>query len=123
MVIDLESLDQADFTGEQTISSITLAELISGPHATDDPLERAARLERLLRIESLMNPLPFDVEAARAYGRVYAATRHANRKPRGARVMDLLIASVAMAHQLPLITRNPEDVAHLTAIGLAIHVV
>ena len=27
---------------------------------------------------------------------------------------DLLIAATALAHQLPLYTRNPDDVAHLS---------
>ncbi len=108
---------------EATISSITLAELAAGPHATDDDDERARRQDRLQRIESLVESLPFDAAAARAYGRVYAATRSAGRKPRGARVVDLLIASVALAHGLPLFTRNPDDFDSLREIGIDLRVV
>ena len=68
-----------------------------------------------------MDPLPFDAPAARAYGRIYAATRAADRKPKGARAVDLMIAAVALGNQLPLITRNPDDFAHLGAAGLRVH--
>jgi predicted nucleic acid-binding protein len=65
-----------------------------------------------------MDPLPFDAAAARAYARVYAATRSAARTPRGSRAVDLMIASVALARDLPLYTLNGEDFEHLRAAGL-----
>ena len=109
-----------DLCEEQAISALTLAELAAGPHATEDAQERARRQDRLQRIEALMEPLPFDASAARAYGRVYAATRQAKRKPRGARAVDLMIAAVALANDLPLATRNPDDSSHLDAVGLKV---
>ena len=54
------------------------------------------------------DPLPFDAQAARHYGPVYAAVFAANRTPRR-RLADLMIACVAMAHGLPLYTGNPDD--------------
>lgn len=123
VVIDLGRLDPSTLPDEQAICTITLAELAAGPHATDDHQERARRQDRLQRIEALMDPLPFDAAAARTYGRIYAATRSADRKPRGARAMDLLIAAVALANELPLVTRNPGDFDHLEGIGLAVHAV
>ena len=80
-------------------------------------------LDRLQRIEALLDPLPFDADAARAYGRVYSATRAASRKPRGARAVDLMIAAVALSRSLPLVTRNPDDFAHLASIGLVVHAI
>lgn len=121
VVVDLDRIDPEALPVEPAISALTLAELAAGPHATDDDAERARRQDRLQRIEALLDPLPFDDKAARAYGRVYAATRTSQRKPRGARAVDLLIAAVALAHQLPLFTRNPDDFAHLTDIGLELH--
>lgn len=118
VIVDLEALDPEDLPAEPAISALTLAELAAGPHATDDEAERARRQDRLQRVETLLDPLPFDDEAARAYGRVYAATRASERKPRGSRAVDLLIASVALANDLPLFTRNPDDFAHLEGIGL-----
>lgn len=107
VVIDLESIDASALPREVAISSVTLAELAAGPHATDDPAERARRQDRLQRVEAAFDPLPFDLEAARAYGRVFAAG--AGRTPRGARAVDLLIAATACAVGMPLYTRNPRD--------------
>lgn len=123
VVIALEALAPGQLPEEPAISALTLAELAAGPLATDDEDERARRQERLQRVEMLMDPLPFDAPAARSYGRVYAATRAADRKPRGARAVDLMIAAVALANGLPLFTRNPDDFDHLRDLGLDLHAV
>jgi hypothetical protein len=60
--------------------------------------------------------LAFDGDAARAYGRIYAAVASSGRKARGARAVDLLIAAVALSLQLPLYTRNPDDFRGLEAL-------
>ena len=94
---------------ELAVSAITMAELAAGPHATQDAEERARRQDRLQRAEAAFDPLPFDGEAARAYGRIYAAESASGRKARGTRALDLLIAATACAANLPVFTRNPED--------------
>jgi hypothetical protein len=109
VVIDLERLDSNVLPLEVAVSAITLAELAAGPHATKDPDERGRRQDRLQRAEAAFDPLPFDSEAARAYGRIYAAVASVGRKARGPRAVDLLIAATACASQLPLYTRNPGD--------------
>ena len=109
VIIDLERLDPAVLPIESAISAITMAELAAGPHATQDPDERARRQDRLQRAEAVFDPLPFDSEASRAYGRVYAAVVAAGRKARGARAVDLLLAATACSAGLPLYTRNPDD--------------
>src|SRR5215212_7039781 len=68
---------------EVAVSAVTMAELAAGPHATSDPDERARRQDRLQRTEATFEPLPFDVDAARAYGVVYAAVMATGRKARG----------------------------------------
>jgi predicted nucleic acid-binding protein len=113
VVIDLERLDPASLPLELAISSVTLAELAAGPHATQDPLERATRQDRLQRTEATFEPVPVDAAVARAYGRVYAAVAAAGRKGRGRRALDLLIAATAVAAGLPLYTRNAADFAGL----------
>ena len=113
VAIDLERIDPADLPGEIAISALTLAELAAGPHATSDPAERARRQDRLQRAEATFDPLAVDADVARAYGRVYAAVSSAGRKARGRRVVDLLIAATAVAAELPLYTRNPDDFADL----------
>lgn len=100
---------------ESAISAVMLAELAAGPHATDDAEERARRQDRLLWAAATWDPLPFDVEAARVYGRLFAAAKASGRSPR-ARLADLLIAATAAANGLPLYTRNPGDFAALEPI-------
>jgi predicted nucleic acid-binding protein len=91
------------------ISAVTLAELAAGPHATNDPDERARRQDRLQRVEATFDPLPVDALAARAYGRAYAAVVADGQKTRGRRALDLLIAATAAAADLPLFTLNSRD--------------
>ena len=109
VVIDLEELDASHLPLEAAVSAITLAELAAGPHATADPDERARRQDRLQRAEAAFDALPFDGDAARAYGRVFASVIAGGRKARGARAVDLLVAAAALAAGLPLYTRNGED--------------
>ena len=119
VVIDLDQIDAAQLPIELAISALTMAELAAGPHAAGDPGERARRQDRLQRAEATFDPLPFDGDAARAYGRIYAEIVATGRKARGARVVDLLIAATSVAADLPLYTRNVEDfrgIEHLLAL-------
>jgi len=113
VVIDLEHIAPEDLPLKVTVSAITLAELAAGPHAATNPNERGRRQDRLQRTEATFDPIPFDSNAGRAYGRVFAAVAAAGRKPRGARAVDLLIAAIALAAELPLYTRNPDNFAAL----------
>jgi predicted nucleic acid-binding protein len=117
-------ISPGDLPAEIAISAITLAELSAGPHEVrgtleqseyDEHAERARRLDVLQRAENEFEPIPFGVEAARAYGQVTAAVISAGRKPRR-RVADLMIASVAIAENLPLFTTNPGDFAGLDGL-------
>lgn len=116
VVIDLPSIDPERLPLEVAISAVTLAELAAGPHATNDAAERARRQDRLQRAEATFEPLPVDAAVARAYGRVYAAVAARGRKARGRRAADLLIAATALASDLPLYTRNPDDFGDLSDI-------
>jgi predicted nucleic acid-binding protein len=117
-------VDPAELPDEMAISAVTLAELSAGPHQVrpdseqaeyDEHAERARRLDVLQRAENEFDPIPFDAEAARAYGRVTAAVIAAGRRPRR-RTADLMIAATAIAAGLPLFTTNPGDFAGLTGI-------
>lgn len=112
VVIDHDIIDPAALPDESAIAAVTLAELAAGPHATDDYAERARRQDRLQWAASVWDPLPLDAEAARAYGRLFAAARAAGRTSR-TRLADLLIAATAAANDLPLYTRNSGDLAGL----------
>src|SRR5258707_1333068 len=108
-----EGVDFRRLPDDISISTLTLAELTSGPLASEDDLERARRQERLQRFESGVDSLAFTAECARAYGHVYAAEMTSGRKPRGVRAVDLMIAATALAHDLPLYTLNARDLRSL----------
>jgi predicted nucleic acid-binding protein len=108
VVVDLELLVPDQLPAQLAISVITLAELSAGPLAASNAAERARRQDRLQRVEAVFDPLPFGLGAARAYARVQAAVLEYGRLPRR-RFADLLIAATALAEQLPLVTRNPDD--------------
>jgi predicted nucleic acid-binding protein len=113
-VILLPSLgDPSVLPSLPTISTITLAELSAGPLVATDDRERAARQAQVQQAESDFEPLPFDAAAARAFGRVAADLRAADRKP-AARALDALIAAVAIANDLPLYTVNASDFVGIT---------
>ncbi len=108
VLIDIGAVAPERLPDESAIAAITLAELAAGPHATTNREERARRQDRLQWAAAAWDPLPFDAEAARMYGRVFAAARTAGRSTRP-RLADLLIASTAAANGLTLYTRNPTD--------------
>ena len=112
VVIDLSLVDPELLPDESAITAITLAELAAGPHATRDAQERARRQDRLQWATAAWDALPFDADAARVYGRIFAAARSQRRTGRS-RLADLLIASTAAANGLVLYTRNPVDFAGL----------
>jgi predicted nucleic acid-binding protein len=102
--------DTATLPETPLISAVTLAELSVGPLVATTEVERAARLAHLQQAEADFDPLPFDADAARAFGQVAAWLRRAGRKP-AARAFDAMIAAVAIANDLPLYTCNPTDFA------------
>jgi predicted nucleic acid-binding protein len=110
-----------DLTAFRADQRAALDDEAAGPHevrgddeqdAYDEHAERARRLKILQRAEREFDPVPFDAEAARLFGRVTATAVAAGRKPRR-RVADLMIAATAMAEGLPLFTSNPDDFAGL----------
>src|SRR5262245_30354622 len=117
-------VDAAELPDEMAISAITLAELSAGPHLVRpdreqteyyEHAERARRLDVLQRAENEFDAIPFDSEAARAFGQVTAAVAAAGRTPRR-RTADLMIASTAIAAGLPLFTTDPNDFAGLNGL-------
>ena len=115
VLIDHDQIIADQLPDESAITAVTLAELAAGPHATEDKDERARRQDRLQWATATWDPLPFDADSARIYGRVFAAARAAGQSSR-ARFADLLIASTAAANGLPLYTRNHADFAALKRI-------
>jgi predicted nucleic acid-binding protein len=120
VIILRRSIDVDQLPDEVAISAVTLAELSAGVHLVAESdvaggAERARRMEVLQRTEAEFDPLPFDADAARVFGRISAAVAAAGRTPRR-RLADLMIASIAAANGLPLYTTNPSDYVGLGAI-------
>jgi predicted nucleic acid-binding protein len=109
-VTDASSLPQ-----EPLITAVTLAELSVGPLVASTDAERAARQAHLQQAEADFDPLPFDAQAARAFGRVAASLRRAGRKV-NARAYDAMIAATAIANGLPVYTCNPNDFAGIEGL-------
>lgn len=115
VIIDLDELDLDDMIDVRTaVSAVTVAELAYGLDL-GSAAQRAARAERFYGVVDAYRVLPFDTAAAKMYGVLAAMVRQAGRDPRPRR-MDLQIAATAASNRLPLLTRNPDDVAGLDEV-------
>ena len=85
------------------ISAIVLAELTTGAEKSAQPARARAALAEL---SAVMAPLPFDADAADAYGRIRCSLE---RKGRSIGPMDLLIAAQALSRDLVLVTDNVRE--------------
>jgi len=89
---------------------INAAELYVGvERARDSKVEGKSVAELLSRLVML----EFNESAARQFGRF---TAHLQQIGRPAGDMDVLIASIAMTHGLPLVTRNPNHFTDLPGV-------
>ena len=99
----------ADF-GRLTITAVTVFERLRGYRVA---IREGKRFERQMQaFEALVANcvvLPFDVEAARVAADLWSAVARRHRQELG----DILIASVAMSRQLPIVTRNKRDFERL----------
>ena len=114
--------DAASLPEEPVITAVTLAELSVGPLVARDQDVRAARQAHLQQAEADFDPLSFDADAARAFGRIAASLRRAGRKTT-ARAYDAMIAATAVANNLPIYTCNPADfsgIDELDVVAIAI---
>lgn len=109
----LKTSDLGRLSPKLATSTLALAELARGPGAATDDLEKARRRVHLQGVEASIEALPFDLSCARAYASVCGAVERIGRKPRGSRALDLLIATAALANQLPLYTLNAKDLRGL----------
>ncbi|MHB1810091.1 MAG: PIN domain-containing protein [Solirubrobacteraceae bacterium] len=115
-VVVLERVESSSsLPAEPLITAVTLAELSVGPLVATDGRERAARQARLQQAEADFAPLPFDSEAARAFGGVAASLRRSGRKA-AARAYDAMIAATALANGLPVYTCNASDFAGIEGL-------
>lgn len=117
VVIELPNLSAADLPAFPTISVITLAELSVGPEVSQDLNERQMRQLVLQHAEASFDPLPFDAACARRFAIVAGCLRQSGRKTQ-ARAFDALITATALAHEIPLYTRNAQVFEGITGLDL-----
>jgi predicted nucleic acid-binding protein len=108
----LIATDVAPIPGELAISVASLAELQFGVLVASNDRIRGLRLGRLSAIQRRFDALPIDEAVADSYAQLAARVVQVGRQPRG-RVMDLLIAATAHAHNAAVYTRNPNDLIGL----------
>jgi predicted nucleic acid-binding protein len=92
--------------GRLTITSVTVFERLRGYRLAirdGKPFERQLQAFEALVASSLV--LPFDQEAASVAAELWASVTRSQRQHLG----DILIAAIAVARQLPLVTRNRRD--------------
>lgn len=101
------TLDVAALPEALAVSAVTVGELRAGVLAAADVAVRDQRLGTLT-VALGLDPLPIDVDVATAWARLRVELRD-----RGLRmpVNDSWIAATAMAHDLPLVTRDGDHVA------------
>ena len=84
------------------LSAISRVELESGVYR--DPSQAAARRGRVDLLLTAIPVLPFDDDAAAAYGAIVSALGYSRRK-----MLDRMIAAQALVQRAPLITMNGSD--------------
>jgi predicted nucleic acid-binding protein len=109
VVVDLNKISRDQLPLSSCISALTLAELSAGLAVAKDQHVRLVRQHQLQLVESTIELLPFDAQCARMYAHIVSAVHAIGRKARGPRTVDLMIAATAMAHGIPLYTRNTQD--------------
>ena len=108
VIIDLERIELGDLaTADLAVSAVSIAELGYGLN-TDDPVALHTRSERCHAVLEAFEIWPFDLAAAKVYGPLAGLVRMSGRNRRPRR-LDLQIAATAVAHSVPLLTRNPRD--------------
>jgi hypothetical protein len=111
--------DSRPLPDEPLITTVTLAELSVGPLVASSEPERSSRQAHLQLAEADFDPLPFDADAARAFGQVGASLRRAGHKP-ATRAYDAMIAAIAVSKGLPIHTCNPIDFAGIDGLEVVV---
>jgi tRNA(fMet)-specific endonuclease VapC len=97
---------------EIVLCSIVKAELFFGAYRST---KQAANLQLLERLYRQFRSVPFDDAAAAVYGRIRADLA-ARGTPIGPN--DLMIAAIAIAHGLTLVTNNTREFARVAGLRL-----
>jgi len=111
--------DVSGFTGSSPVymSPVTLAELRLGIEMSPDPGVRQKRMATYRRMRR--KPwLPIDEDTADVFGEIAGFLARDGLKAHRTRVQDLWIASQAIQHGMPLVTRNGGDFRGIPGLEL-----
>jgi predicted nucleic acid-binding protein len=105
VLIWLDALQEASVW----ITAPTVAELSGGAERFQlrtGSSKYVDRVNEIIEVEFADRVLPFDVIAARVYGRIRASREH---RGQNVKDMDTMIAAICLAHGATLATRNVRD--------------
>ena len=100
------------YTGRLYVPSIVLAELYGWAYRKDDPNEVLSQIDDLLTVVRVID---FDADCAHTFGEVRGALLRAGT---GVSTPDLWIGSVALAHDLTLVTNNTKHFINIPGLRL-----
>jgi tRNA(fMet)-specific endonuclease VapC len=100
------------FGGGICIASIVLAELYAGAYKHPNPAKLLALIGDLLEEVAVMD---FDTNCAEQFGKLQGSLLSQGIK---VPVVDLMIASVALVHDLTLVTHNVADFQHISGLRI-----
>jgi tRNA(fMet)-specific endonuclease VapC len=100
------------YSGRLSTSTISLGELYTWGYSAPNPTARIRLIQELIEDVTL---LQFDANCAERFGILEAALR-----PNGITVpaVDLMIASVALTHDLTMVTHNIKHYEHISGLRL-----
>ena len=104
--------DHAAPEEEIAVTAISVAELTHGAHRSQRVAENLARVDVLLMTFAV---LPFDEASARVYGSLKAQLELAGQPLED---LDLEIASIALAQDVPLVTHNQRHFSRVPGLRL-----
>jgi tRNA(fMet)-specific endonuclease VapC len=99
-------------SGRLWIPSIVLAELYTGAYLLDNPSKIFAAIDDLRKDVAV---LVFDEQCAEEFGKLRGVLK---RLGVSGNPVDLMIASVALVHDLTLVTNNTADFKHVPGLRL-----
>ncbi len=99
--------------GRLYLPSIVLAELYAWAYRREDPAPILEKIEDDLLVD--VGVLPFDRSCAKQFGIVRGALL---RQGLSVNRVDLMIASVALTHDLTVVTHNTADFRHIPNLRL-----
>jgi tRNA(fMet)-specific endonuclease VapC len=101
-------------SGRLYTSSVCLGELYVWAYGRSDPTKMISSIERLVAYE--VAEIPFDNTCAQQFGKVRVELRQ---KGLEVDTTDLMIGSVALVHDLTLVTHNTVDFQNIPGLRLA----